>query len=114
MFVRPALNNLKYTIFMFPFYRVVVTLYATLGREAVVHGLNESEASYLITSVELLESKLKVNMKLNYFTCIFNIQPFVKKCMCIYVLQCAISMYAYAVLCSNQLKKCFHKHFYFL
>lgn len=40
-----------------------MTLYATLGKEAVVHGLNESEASYLITSVELLESKLKVNMK---------------------------------------------------
>uniref|UniRef100_A0AC11CWA7 Acyl-CoA synthetase long chain family member 4 n=1 Tax=Ovis aries TaxID=9940 RepID=A0AC11CWA7_SHEEP len=37
----------------------LVTLYATLGREAVVHGLNESEATYLITSVELLESKLK-------------------------------------------------------
>uniref|UniRef100_A0ABI7XDV6 long-chain-fatty-acid--CoA ligase n=1 Tax=Felis catus TaxID=9685 RepID=A0ABI7XDV6_FELCA len=37
----------------------LVTLYATLGKEAVVHGLNESEATYLITSVELLESKLK-------------------------------------------------------
>ncbi|XP_012666830.1 long-chain-fatty-acid--CoA ligase 4 isoform X1 [Otolemur garnettii] len=37
----------------------LVTLYATLGKEAVVHGLNESEAAYLITSVELLESKLK-------------------------------------------------------
>lgn len=46
---------------MFIFYYVVVTLYATLGKEAVVHGLNESEATYLITSVELLESKLKVN-----------------------------------------------------
>lgn len=48
---------------MFIFYYIVVTLYATLGKEAVVHGLNESEATYLITSVELLESKLKVNMK---------------------------------------------------
>uniref|UniRef100_A0A4X2K987 long-chain-fatty-acid--CoA ligase n=1 Tax=Vombatus ursinus TaxID=29139 RepID=A0A4X2K987_VOMUR len=37
----------------------LVTLYATLGKEAVIHGLNESEASYLITSGELLESKLK-------------------------------------------------------
>lgn len=37
----------------------LVTLYATLGKDAVVHGLNESEATYLITSVELLESKLK-------------------------------------------------------
>ncbi|XP_034637459.1 long-chain-fatty-acid--CoA ligase 4 isoform X1 [Trachemys scripta elegans] len=37
----------------------LVTLYATLGEEAVTYGLNESGASYLITSVELLESKLK-------------------------------------------------------
>ncbi|ELK08255.1 Long-chain-fatty-acid--CoA ligase 4 [Pteropus alecto] len=37
----------------------LVTLYATLGKEGVVHGLNESEAAYLITSVELLENKLK-------------------------------------------------------
>lgn len=48
------------------FYDVVVTLYATLGRDAVVHGLNESEAAYLITSVELLETKLKVNMKFSF------------------------------------------------
>lgn len=53
------------------FYYVVVTLYATLGKEAVVHGLNESEATYLITSVELLESKLKVNknFSLNSWEC---------------------------------------------
>ncbi|KAF7244958.1 Long-chain-fatty-acid--CoA ligase 4 [Varanus komodoensis] len=37
----------------------LVTLYATLGEEAVAYGLNESGASYLITSVDLLESKLK-------------------------------------------------------
>ncbi|XP_068813015.1 long-chain-fatty-acid--CoA ligase 4 isoform X1 [Struthio camelus] len=37
----------------------LVTLYATLGEEAVTYGLNECGASYLITSVELLESKLK-------------------------------------------------------
>lgn len=53
-------------MFVFIFYYVVVTLYATLGREAVVHGLNESEATYLITSVELLESKLKVNMTFSF------------------------------------------------
>ena len=51
---------------LYIFYYVVVTLYATLGREAVVHGLNESEATYLITSVELLESKLKVNMTFSF------------------------------------------------
>ncbi|XP_006033624.1 long-chain-fatty-acid--CoA ligase 4 isoform X3 [Alligator sinensis] len=37
----------------------LVTLYATLGEEAITYGLNECEASYLITSAELLESKLK-------------------------------------------------------
>ncbi|OCT67498.1 long-chain-fatty-acid--CoA ligase 4 isoform X2 [Xenopus laevis] len=37
----------------------LVTLYATLGEEAVTYGLNESGASYLFTSAELLETKLK-------------------------------------------------------
>uniref|UniRef100_A0A3B3QFB1 long-chain-fatty-acid--CoA ligase n=1 Tax=Paramormyrops kingsleyae TaxID=1676925 RepID=A0A3B3QFB1_9TELE len=37
----------------------LVTLYATLGAEAVVYGLNESGVTHLITSVELLETKLK-------------------------------------------------------
>lgn len=32
----------------------VVTLYATLGEEAIVHGINESEVSFVITSGELL------------------------------------------------------------
>lgn len=60
------LRNVYHLMFVFIFYYVVVTLYATLGREAVVHGLNESEATYLITSVELLESKLKVNMTFSF------------------------------------------------
>ncbi|KAK4810198.1 hypothetical protein QYF61_010971 [Mycteria americana] len=47
-----ALTCFKYN---FP----LVTLYATLGEEAVTYGLNECEASYLVTSTELLESKLK-------------------------------------------------------
>ncbi|XP_034969579.2 long-chain-fatty-acid--CoA ligase 4 isoform X1 [Zootoca vivipara] len=37
----------------------LVTLYATLGEDAVTYGLNESGASYLITSTDLLEGKLK-------------------------------------------------------
>lgn len=40
----------------------LVTLYATLGEEAVTYGLNECGASYLITSAELLESKLKATL----------------------------------------------------
>ncbi|XP_069798782.1 long-chain-fatty-acid--CoA ligase 4 isoform X1 [Dendropsophus ebraccatus] len=37
----------------------LVTLYATLGEEAVAYGLNESGATHLVTSSELLETKLK-------------------------------------------------------
>ncbi|NWR55327.1 ACSL4 ligase, partial [Bucorvus abyssinicus] len=47
-----ALTCFKYN---FP----LVTLYATLGEEAVTYGLNECGASYLVTSIELLENKLK-------------------------------------------------------
>lgn len=32
----------------------VVTLYATLGEDAIIHGVNESEVSYVITSADLL------------------------------------------------------------
>ncbi len=38
----------------------VVTLYSTLGGPAIAHGLNEAEVSHIITSKELLETKLKV------------------------------------------------------
>ncbi|XP_041949850.1 long-chain-fatty-acid--CoA ligase 4b isoform X3 [Alosa sapidissima] len=37
----------------------LVTLYATLGEDAVAYGLNECGATHLITSVELMETKLK-------------------------------------------------------
>ncbi|XP_044161409.1 long-chain-fatty-acid--CoA ligase 4 isoform X2 [Bufo gargarizans] len=37
----------------------LVTLYATLGEDAIVYGLNESGATHLVTSSELLETKLK-------------------------------------------------------
>ena len=37
----------------------VVTLYATLGEEAVKHGINESQVSIILTSSDLL-SKLEV------------------------------------------------------
>uniref|UniRef100_A0AAY5K3E0 long-chain-fatty-acid--CoA ligase n=1 Tax=Esox lucius TaxID=8010 RepID=A0AAY5K3E0_ESOLU len=38
----------------------LVTFYATLGEEAVAFGLNETEVTHLITSTDLLETKLKV------------------------------------------------------
>ncbi|XP_029112986.1 long-chain-fatty-acid--CoA ligase 4 [Scleropages formosus] len=37
----------------------LVTLYATLGEDAVAYGLNECGVTHLITSVELLETRLK-------------------------------------------------------
>ncbi|XP_042709518.1 fatty acid CoA ligase Acsl3 isoform X2 [Chrysemys picta bellii] len=37
----------------------LVTLYATLGGPAIVHGLNESEVTTIITSKELMQTKLK-------------------------------------------------------
>ncbi|XP_053341832.1 long-chain-fatty-acid--CoA ligase 4b [Clarias gariepinus] len=43
----------------FRFNYPLVTLYATLGEDAVAFGLNQCEATHLITSKELLETKLK-------------------------------------------------------
>uniref|UniRef100_A0A4W3JC95 long-chain-fatty-acid--CoA ligase n=1 Tax=Callorhinchus milii TaxID=7868 RepID=A0A4W3JC95_CALMI len=37
----------------------LVTLYATLGEDSVAYGLNESEVTHLITSVDLIDTKLK-------------------------------------------------------
>ncbi|CAN9511163.1 unnamed protein product [Ophioblennius macclurei] len=37
----------------------LVTLYSTLGGPAVAHGLNETQVTHIITSRELLETKLK-------------------------------------------------------
>nr|XP_056706120.1 fatty acid CoA ligase Acsl3 [Euleptes europaea] len=37
----------------------LVTLYATLGGPAIVHGLNETEVTTIITSRELMQTKLK-------------------------------------------------------
>ncbi|KAF5396507.1 hypothetical protein PHET_10220 [Paragonimus heterotremus] len=40
--------------------RPLVTLYATLGEDALVHGLNEAEISVVITSDELLSKVIKI------------------------------------------------------
>uniref|UniRef100_A0A146VKD8 long-chain-fatty-acid--CoA ligase n=1 Tax=Fundulus heteroclitus TaxID=8078 RepID=A0A146VKD8_FUNHE len=37
----------------------LVTLYATLGPKAIAHGLNETEVTHIITSNDLLQSRLK-------------------------------------------------------
>ncbi|XP_038829612.1 long-chain-fatty-acid--CoA ligase 3-like [Salvelinus namaycush] len=40
----------------------LVTLYSTLGGPAITHGLNETEVSHIITSRELLETRLKLSV----------------------------------------------------
>ena len=40
----------------------VVTLYATLGQEAIIHGINETAVTHVITSQDLL-SKFDVSMQ---------------------------------------------------
>ena len=47
------------------YYFLVVTLYATLGDEAIIHGINETEVTHVITSADLLP-KFKVNIFLHY------------------------------------------------
>lgn len=43
----------------FKFNFPLVTIYATLGEDAVTYGLNECEVTHLVTSMELLDTKLK-------------------------------------------------------
>ena len=43
----------------------VVTLYATLGEEAVKHGINESKVSIIVTSHELIP-KLQVSIVVSF------------------------------------------------
>uniref|UniRef100_A0A8B9JDE0 long-chain-fatty-acid--CoA ligase n=1 Tax=Astyanax mexicanus TaxID=7994 RepID=A0A8B9JDE0_ASTMX len=38
----------------------VVTLYSTLGGPAIAHGLNETEVTHIITSKDLMQSRLKI------------------------------------------------------
>lgn len=52
----------------FIFFRLVVTLYATLGQDALIHGINETEASMIITSFGLLpQVKVSGNIVHIYF-----------------------------------------------
>ncbi|NXW01358.1 ACSL3 ligase, partial [Fregetta grallaria] len=53
----------------------LVTLYATLGGPAIVHGLNETEVTTIITSKELMQTKLKVR-KL-FFVYLFPVYLFI-------------------------------------
>lgn len=35
-------------------FSAVVTLYATLGEDGIIHGINETESTHLITSYDLM------------------------------------------------------------
>lgn len=60
----------------------VVTFYATLGEDAVAFGLNECGVTHLVTSMELLETKLKVNYSLlsAYTTCTYDFKGISSGC----------------------------------
>ena len=66
----------------------VVTLYSTLGEEAVKHGINESEVEIIFTSSELL-SKLDVKIEEVFFyvllvslICLENIGSYTESSSC--------------------------------
>lgn len=48
----------------------MVTFYSTLGEEAIAYGLNETGVTHLVTSSELLETKLKVSNLLLHTVCL--------------------------------------------
>lgn len=52
-------------VLFFWLYVAVATLYSTLGGPAIAHGLNETQVTHIITSRELLETRLKVRLHTN-------------------------------------------------
>lgn len=57
----------------------VVTLYATLGEEGIIHGINETEATHLITSCDLLPKISKILNKIPSLTHIIYMESRVGK-----------------------------------
>lgn len=57
----------------------VVTLYATLGGPAIVHGLNETGVTTIITSKDLMQTKLKVT-NLDWINWMHICKGFVQYC----------------------------------
>jgi len=51
---------------------IIVTLYATLGDEGVVHGINECETTHVITSVDLVPKLQRLQHKINLVKCIIH------------------------------------------
>lgn len=57
---------------------IIVTLYATLGDDGVVHGINESEASHVVTSEDLLGKLQRLQHKFNHVKKFIYFQNFAK------------------------------------
>ena len=51
---------------------IIVTLYATLGDEGVVHGINECETTHVITSADLVPKLQRLQHKINLVKCIIH------------------------------------------
>lgn len=54
----------------------VVTLYATLGLEGIIHGINETEATHVITSQDLLPKLSKAIESMPSVNCIVYMESF--------------------------------------
>ncbi|XP_015793198.1 long-chain-fatty-acid--CoA ligase 4 [Tetranychus urticae] len=52
----------------------IATLYATLGLEALIHGINETEVTHLITTYDLLPKIKSIINKLPHLKCIIYIE----------------------------------------
>lgn len=51
---------------------IIVTLYATLGDEGVIHGINESEAAHVITSSDLVPKLQRIQNRISLVKYIIN------------------------------------------
>uniref|UniRef100_A0A671Y0H3 long-chain-fatty-acid--CoA ligase n=1 Tax=Sparus aurata TaxID=8175 RepID=A0A671Y0H3_SPAAU len=60
----------------------LVTLYATLGPMAIAHGLNETEVTHIITSKDLLQSRLKVSLLMFVFILVWDPFPVKPSALC--------------------------------
>lgn len=49
---------------------VIVTLYATLGDEGVIHGINECETTHVITSTDLVAKLQRIQHRINHVKCV--------------------------------------------
>lgn len=53
---------------------VIVTLYATLGDDGVVHGINECETTHVITSADLVPKLQRLQHKISLVKCIIHFE----------------------------------------